>query len=227
MRLLFILISTFISINVLAQDKHVVVKFSPLSLADVFTFPTVQGGIEFGLSKRVSWQNEFGVKYRKGFNEEADTIFLSSGGFKVKTEVRYYQRDVMGALLNRFEGYYFAVNVFYEWDRHNAAIDYYTPFDSTTIRIDNFGVHKTVWVSNFLLGRQISIGNRFMLDVYLGFGIRFRNISATNKEFVYKQDYLIAPIDLTAPGVKYRAESIGGKSAVCNLPFGFRFCYWL
>ena len=53
-----------------------------LSLFDEPSFPTIQGGIEFSLSKKISWYNEAGVKYRK-VEAHISSIELSFDASKV------------------------------------------------------------------------------------------------------------------------------------------------
>ena len=47
---------------------------------DVFSFPTIQGGIECKLSERWSVYGEYGYKYRDGLKISVDTpVFISQG----------------------------------------------------------------------------------------------------------------------------------------------------
>ena len=203
------------------------IKFSPLSLIDEVSFPTMQGAIELSLAKKISWHNEFGVKYRKPFNEKTDTNFLSSRGFKVKTEVRYYFKEASSSDFLRLQGYYLGANVYFLRDIHNAETRYYYQQDSSSIKIDNFGIKKIIWGTNLLVGKQFAVGKTFLIDIYSGSGVRFRDMSEINKEFDYKRDDLIEPKDVTIEGFKYKAESKGGGSVLPNLTLGLRLCYRL
>ncbi len=100
------------SIHCIGQNAKTKLEFCPLCLIDEFSFPTIQAGLEFQLTKKLSLYNEIGIKYRKGYYETADTNFIGSKGFKIKTEVRYY--------ISTPEEYskktYVAVNGFYNKD---------------------------------------------------------------------------------------------------------------
>ena len=72
------------SVSAFSQKQKPEIKFCPLCLVDEFSFPTVQGGIEFYLTEKLSWYNKIGIKYRKGYYETADTNFIGSRGFKIK-----------------------------------------------------------------------------------------------------------------------------------------------
>lgn len=226
MRLTLLLLSISLSLEGLTQDKKMAIKFSPLSSIDFVNFPTLQGGVEFSLSEKMSWYNELGLRYTNGSYEHADTSFISAKGLKAKTELRYYLKGKKETRsLKRLQGYYLAAAIFYVLDHHNASANYYFHNDTAERRADNFGVKKTVWGVNFLVGNQQSFGKNFLIDFYAGLGVRYRKISTTNKEFEDKQDKLIEPIDVTIAGIKNKAESKDGKTVLPNLTFGFRLCY--
>ena len=224
---MLLLSGILISLNGFSQDKKVILKFSPLALVDEVSFPTIQAGIELSMTKRISWYNEFGIKYRKGYYEKTDTVHASPNGFKAKTEVRYYLNFSKASLLKSMEGFYLAANAFYTRDFHNTGIKYYYRQDSSTARIDNFAVKKTVWGINMLTGIQKSIRKKFMIDFYTGLGIRFRTVLATNIEFDYYKDDLIGPYDLTVQGILNQTDTKGGKETLPNLTLGIRLCYKL
>jgi len=61
--------------------------------------PTIQGGVEVKLPHRMSWYTEAGIKYLNIY--KPDTSFIGSGGFKIKTEIRYYllpSKDIVGII---------------------------------------------------------------------------------------------------------------------------------
>lgn len=216
-----------ISTGGFAQNKAVV-KFSPLSVIDDASFPTIQAGIEFNIHKRISWYNELGIKYRKGYYEKTDTISLASKGFKAKTEFRYYWQNKNGAdLAKNPEGNYFAINCFYNRDFHNTEIEYYYLRDTSMNKFDDLGVKKKVWGLNLLVGTQKPISRKVLLDFYTGLGIRFRNVSAINKEFDSERDYLHVPIDVNINGIRDKIDSKAGNTVAPTFTLGVRFCYKL
>jgi hypothetical protein len=56
--------------------QRISIKLPVLTLVDEVSFPTIQSGVEFWLSKKISWYNEAGIKYRKSYYEMADTNFV-------------------------------------------------------------------------------------------------------------------------------------------------------
>ena len=222
--LFFCLMATFSSF---AQDKRPLIKLSPLPLIDIFSFPTIQGGFEFLITRKISWYNEFGIRYMKEY-DKPDTSFVVPSGFKAKTEFRYYLGKSFGPkLTSQLEGFYVAVNFFYIKDVHNTSIRYYYQKDSTVKVGDDFGVRKTIWGGNFLGGYQLAHGKRIMVEMYVGVGVRFRDIITENKEYVYKRDELVRAIDLTVAGFKYDTESRGGQSVAPNFTLGLRVAFKL
>jgi hypothetical protein len=80
---------------------------------------------------------------------------------------------------------------------------------------------------NFLLGKQIPIDERFMIDFYYGLGVRYREMTAVNKEFDDDRDDLIGPVDVTIGGFKSKAESKAGNSVIPHLSLGLRIAFRL
>jgi hypothetical protein len=229
MRRALILVGILICFKGYSQKNNIVLKFCPLALIDDISFPAIQGGIEFSLGKKMSWYNEVGIKYRRGYYEKIDTLFMPSKGFKIKTELRYYLGSNLtkkGAV-EKLSGDYFAVNLFYTRDQHNTAINYHYQKDSSTIQEDNFGVKKTVWGANVLGGSQIMVSKRLMIDVYGGLGIRIRDIITINKEFDYARDGLRGPIDLNIPFIAQKLDAKGGSSLGATITMGVRICFRL
>jgi len=210
-------------LSAFSQNQKPEIKLCPLCLVDEFSFPTIQGGIEFYLTKKLSLYNEIGVKYRKGYYETADTNFIGSKGFKIKSELRYY----IATNEERSKDTYIAVNGFYNKDTHNTEIGYYYKGDSSKSRYDNFGVKKAVIGSNLLIGYEKLIGNRFSYDLYGGIGVRFVDISSVNKEFDKTLDKLQQPMDVTIVGMRDRVDAYEKPDNIFNLTLGIRLCYAL
>ena len=215
-----------LSLNVYSQKENVSLKFCPLCLVDEVSFPTVQSGIEFSFSEKLTWYNEFGFKYRKSYYETADpdTNFIKSAGFKVKTEFRYY---TLPGKRKRFTGEYVAVNAFFIKDDHNTEIDYYYQRDSSLIKSDAFGVEKKVFGINVLYECQKAITNTIAIDFYFGIGARFRNVSAVNREYDSNRDGFKGPIDVNIYASKQMIEAKGGRSMGANITMGLRLCFSL
>ena len=222
MKSFFTCLLLLLSLSAFTQNKRPQIEFCPLCLIDELTFPTIQGGFEFRLTEKFGWYNEIGLKYRKGYYEDADTSFIGSKGFKVKSEIRYYIHTKQPA-----KNAYIAINGFYNNDTHNAAIEYYHNNDSTKSLVDNFGVKKSVAGANLLIGTKKKLGNKFALDLYAGLGVRFVNIAATHKEFDKKSDQLRLPIDVTVAGTRARVDATGKTDNIGNLALGIRLTYSL
>lgn len=226
MKLLLLSCCTLLLFFTNAQNKKAIVKINPLALIDDVSFATIQAGIEIPLAARISWYNEAGIHYRKGYYETADTGFVHSGGYKIKTELRYYfSRFLHGAPDISMKGYYIGINLSFIRDLHNTELEYYFQNDSSKKMVDNLGAKKSVYCSSIILGKQAAIGQHWVLDYYTGIGIRYRDIKTVNKEYLYERDALILPIDVTIAGIRTRNDSKAGKSFTCNFSMGIRLCY--
>ena len=225
MKLIFALLFLItIAIGGWAQEKRFVIKFSPLALIDEISFPTIQGSIEYKLSKNLSWHNEIGIKYRKGYYEGSDTSFINSSGYKVKTELRYYLSEINETLgLNKsFNGFYLGGNIFFNRDCHNSQLGYYQNNDSSTLVIDNFGVKKSSMGMNFIIGLQQTVYKHFLIDLYAGLGFRIRNIDNLKREYDPDRDSIDGPIDVTIQAIRDNIDVTEGISGTVNLTLGFR-----
>jgi hypothetical protein len=227
--ILLILALTFILSKGYSQQEKFIIKFCPLSLVDEVTFPTIQGGLEAWLSKRYSWYNEIGIKYRRGYYESPDTSFLTSYGFKIKTEFRYYFPDKFGFknTNGQMKGFYVGINAFYIRDCHNSWLDYYLNKDNSNLISDSFAVKKNVFGANYVIGVQETIWKNFLIDVYAGVGFRLRIIDNIHREYDPDRDTKEEPVDVTIQGIRDNIDVMEGLSGMINLTFGFRLCYKL
>ena len=206
-----------------AQNKKPVIEFCPTCLIDELSFPTVQAGVEFTLSQRLSLYNEIGIKYRKSEYEDSDSGFVGSKGIKLKTELRYHLFKTKKFLKNA----YVAVNAFYNYRTHNTTVGYYYQKDSLNDRTDGFGVKKSVYGFNFVLGLKRTIWKKFSFNPYAGIGLRFVNIISISKEFDSERDKLQEPIDLTIDGYRRWEDANGKARDNFNFTLGIRLCYQL
>ena len=225
MKFPLVIILTLLTFSSYAQKENILIKFCPLTLIDDNSFPTIQGGVEFKLSKKITWYNEVGVKYRKSYMDNGiDTSFIKSSGFKIKTEIRYYFQNKNKP---SFCGNYFAANIFYTKDNHNNEINYQHYRDTVTLTND-FGVRKKVIGLNLIFGRQKQINKKLLCDFYFGLGIRYRNISTINERYNEATDQsLDQSTDPSLPTMRLNIDAKPGIKIVPNLTFGLRICYRL
>jgi hypothetical protein len=226
-----IIIFIFISLAAFSQSGKITLKFCPLALIDGFSFPAIQGGLEYQLTKRLSLYNEVGIKYRNSyFFEGADTSWVKSSGLKLKTECRYYfnkKSDDKDADFSKKAGRYLGVNLFYMKDWHNTEVYYYKNEDTSLYRTDNIGVKKNIFGLNILAGIQSHFPDvkNILFDVYAGFGIRFSNIDNVHQEYDPDKDEMLHPVDVSVSVVKKLIDTDQGFHTNFNLTCGFRVCY--
>lgn len=209
-------------------DSRLLFKIAPLALIDEIEFPAIQGGLEVSLSKKMSWYNEFGFRYRTALYESDDTNFVARRGYRIKSEVRYYFKDPDSKIAGRLTGYYLAANLFYMKNVDSKHVAYYYHHDTSVFISDDFGMTKKVWGGNFIVGNQMYLGKRFLFECYGGLGLRFRDIVTVGREFDHERDteyrgHYWRFTDLSGG----RPELKDGKSATINISIGVRFAYRL
>jgi len=217
MRILIVIYTLLFSVTGLSQKTSL--KISLLSLVDEPSFPTIQGGIEFRLSKKISWYNEAGIKYRKSYYEMVDTSFVDSRGFKLKSEIRYY-------LKNRY-AIYIGTNGFYTKDFHNTAAGYFYAGDSSDYRVDNFSVRKIVKGLNVVAGKSYKTWGRSNIEIYAGVGMRFVSTENDNIEIDHKKDVVRRTIHPNIHDNRIWVDVQGEKMALPNFSLGVRFSFAL
>jgi len=215
----FLIINCLLLFTLTCTAQRVSIKIPVLAFVDEFSFPTIQSGIEFGISKKISWYNEGGIKYREGYYSMPDTNLIATAGFKLRSEIRYYKATIRN-------GKYVGINGFYTKDSHHSIASYYYSGDSSDERIDNFTVKKIVTGLNLVIGTIYPAGKKISVEIYSGVGIRFISILQNNKEFDLQRDtvYRGSPC-FTIADVAYRKDITGGSSIAPNFSFGMRFSY--
>jgi hypothetical protein len=231
MRFFVLFLCLFFTFSAFAQkdrEPRVLFKLAPLALIDDFSFAAIQGGVEVALSDRMSWFNEFGFRYRNGLIDNGDTSFVKPGGFKIKSELRYYLKD-WNDNAGRLTGYYLAVNLFYLKNTRNAYVGYYNKQDTTKATTsDDFGMTRKVWGGNLIIGKQMALGKRFMFEYYGGLGVRIRNIVTVAREFDaerHREHHAHDASFMDLAGQK--PELKDGKTGTINISLGIRVAYRL
>jgi Protein of unknown function (DUF3575) len=226
MRVLISILFILFFLQTEAQRDSVNVKICPLALIDDISFPTIQAGVEWRFSKNLSWYNEAGIKYRQSFMDAKDSSFIPSKGFKIKTELRYYPFTSRPGI---WKTLYAAGNLFFTRDQHNTKISFRNILDSLLPeQVDVFGVKKTVWGANLVVGIQYPIDKHFLLDGYIGAGFRNRHIETLLKEFNAATNQIESPIDLNIPSIRNENDALKeGRYIIPNFTLGVRICYRL
>src|ERR1700722_20046848 len=199
-----------ISLNSVGQQSRpgkFAVTFCPLAALDGISFPTIQAGLEYKPGRHFSWYNEFGVEYKPGWVDPADTVIPHPHGLKAKVELRYYFRPEE----------YIALNGFMTSDAHNTGVPYYDTLNPAVavLRTSSLGVHKNVLGWNVLWGWKEWLGGRFWIDCYIAVGVRFRYIRTVDDR-LNSHDYIIQSIDPSIPTMKARMDSQNGWSSAPN-----------
>lgn len=183
----------------------------------------IQGGVEYRVSDNLSWYNELGVKCGGNKVNQTDSNFIGSGGFKLKSELRYYlQRE--GRKHFAEPGHYLAANVFFIHDNYNTQIGYSSGTQSDLV--DALGVKKRVLGANILAGWQTPIYKNLLIDVYMGIGIRYRYITTVDETFNPSTDKWTYSVgDNMLSSLVAGIDTKPGGSIMPNFTTGIRLCY--
>jgi hypothetical protein len=198
---------TFIGINLYAQeasshfDKKNALKISP---------------IEFGKA-------EFQATYERYFNERSSSISImpsiilkdsyseSQEGYQIMVQYRFYLSHLRKDEGNSIFGMH---NLGFYAGFYGLALDYSKDYEqgyynNTTMdyEMDQFTRSQTTYEGGALIGLQMDITKRIILDMYVGGGIRRTNLTDTiedNPNYTDNYYYYFDVFDREYNGVKPR-----------------------
>ncbi len=217
---IFFVILFCLSINlVYSQKTNTIFKFSPFALIDDANFPTIQFGVENKLKNKWSVFNELSYKYAGSTQENNDTTFTESSGFKYKCEVRKYLKTT------DMRGLYYGYNFQYIFNKYNTQVSYSPLNNRNTFTGDSFAVMKNVFIPNIIIGTQMLDFKHLILDFYCGVGLRFRNVKTINKEYDKSLHNLRTSVDVTILSLRNNIDTQEGLKTVFNFTTGLRIGY--
>jgi hypothetical protein len=196
-------------------SNTILLKTHLLAPIDLFSFPTIQ----FSLEKR--WKNQFSLAGEVGYQfydlrskclNAKDSMLVHPSGFKVNLEVRRYH-----LIPEISKNTYLALNFYYRRNNYNACYHYFMNNDPKE-HIDFFEVERQQWGIDLTLGLQPVLLKKFVLDMYLGFGIKNRIVKNFNREYNYSP-YDNIPTDNVLFPDRHFSESSGRRF---NLSMGIR-----
>ena len=146
-------------------DNRICIKIAPLALLDIYSGMSPRIGIEYKIKNNLALYNEIGT-YIPNVNS-----MINNYGFLTKNEFKIY--------LNNFKyttGPYLSAELFYKYQSYGT-------YDSIKLMsnkyLKNYNVTKNVTCFTLKTGIFGVFDNGFLLDAFIGFGIRNRNISST------------------------------------------------
>lgn len=197
----FILIHTSVFSQVQIQKKSnnnsLNLKLNTTSLIDNLSFPTIEIAIEKRFAKFYSVQLETGVQLYELSEKVADTSNISTTGYRIRLEGRYYlsrnsSKNVFK--ISTFTGvnFLFRKNTYdtnYTYFRENAIDNnVQPPFINYPTINDNIGVDKSVYGANFLFGLQVFINSKFFVEPVIYLGLINRKIENVDRETPEEKD---------------------------------------
>jgi Protein of unknown function (DUF3575) len=171
-------------------------------------FPSIKVGLEKQVSKNLSVSGEIGYHIINASNQTADTFFLKSRGYSGNIECRYYLKNKK--IAKKPTRKYLAINLFYIDEQYNSSLDYIKIADTSYLSLsnDNFTVDKKKWGVNVIYGKQKQFAKRWIVDAYVGLGLRQKTIVNTNREYDNKKH------EITAIDLQFRYLDLSETSGV-------------
>lgn len=160
------------------STKNFQLYTSPLQSINIFAgcIPTL--GCEYIAFNKIGICGEIGYKLTDFI--KSDSIIVPSFGITGRIELKYYDVAVKK---NRFVRDYLSLEYRYIKNHYNQNITYVIDSSYSTPSSDVFGIKKEINIGNIKYGTLICIGKIMYLDVYSGFGIRYRNIQNVGRSY--------------------------------------------
>lgn len=197
---LFVVLGLLTPCLVKSQDTTLnkcIVKLNVTALINP-AFPAIKMGIEKQFSDNLSISGEIGYQFAHLRNQTADTSFLKPYGYSGNIECRYYLKD--NKIIKKPTRNYLTVNLFYLSEQYNLGIKYTGINDTTYIGgnygdVDNLTVNKQKWGINLIYGEQKQFAKRWIVEAYVGLGLRQKTVVNTHREYD-SEKHLLTGYDL-------------------------------
>lgn len=159
---------------------EVLIYTSPLRSVPYINSGFATLGIETIIKEKVGISIEAGVKYADATGRRSDTSFVASEGFSARAELKLYEN---GLFDSRFKNDYLSIEYRYVSDNYNERYCFYRldDFPEGGSFEDGFGVSKQVHMLTAKYGMLITWGKRFYFDPYIGLGLRYRQMTNTDR----------------------------------------------
>ncbi len=198
-----------------AKFKNIL-KFTPLKLVGLSN-----SSIEFSYERKLSkyFSSEIVCSYLLPNNliEAAQGFDHKTKGFMAAFEEKYYYKNTApyGPYISLEVKY--LKNKYYEVASFEAQESFYNP-QARASYLDTFGINKQTFSINIKWGYQY-IKNRFAIDFYVGFGLRYKDVSHFDRR--RPNDFMELPIDLNA----FYITNKEGKYWTIDMPLNIRIGY--
>jgi hypothetical protein len=182
----------------------------------------VKIGGEKQLSPNLSLSGEMGYAFQIFRNASADTSFVKPLGLSGSIECRYYQK--IKKINRKPSRNYWAANLFVISEQYNSGLNFIEIGDTTfkSGASDVLTVDKRKWGVNVIYGKQINLSKRWVLEGYMGLGIRNKNVINSHREFDDKKHEILGLDLVPLFAMLDLSESSGfNVSTVLGLRIGF------
>lgn len=185
---IFLFACSMASVSATAQSNKKAVKEKWLISLSIGNVPlpgtpiSLQPGIEFFLSRRVSLFNEVSLQTRK--NRNVDSTALNKKYFKYKIELRYYLSTGMKMINPYFAAQFSTANRKFDVDKQDK---YYETFqDDSVYSYTSAKINSPVQTGTLQFGVAIKTVGHFYFDAAIGYGFRLINTTYSSVENLQK-----------------------------------------
>ncbi|MFI5128979.1 MAG: DUF3575 domain-containing protein [Chitinophagales bacterium] len=203
-----------------AQDSKWAISFTPAVVISSDLKYAFQPGIEYSFNDRLSLLTE--VAFIPGGRK--DLSFSNSKYFRIKPELRYHLRESKHGL-RTYVGFQTSYT-YRKWENVNGGCYFDKNMYADSISTYNkASISSPILTSSLQLGTPFSFGNHFVMDIFMGLGMRMIFTKYSNVENATKDGYFMPSCKIfPAPAPAY---SISGTVKRFHCNFGVRFLYRL
>lgn len=147
------------------QSNTIDQKYAMTMSATIFPFKAgIQPGFQIKLGKRFGFMSDLGFAFSARGNNQYDELHF----FKLASELKYYsRRSVNGGYFSFQAGY-----VHRELQANDSGW-YWRKDSSNASGYSSASINSPLLFTAIKLGREMKIGEKFFLDVFIGIGARY------------------------------------------------------
>lgn len=171
-----------------AQSQHWMVTYTPA----IIQCPEWKIGVQPGIGYRFNSRWEAFMECAFPVSQTPDSFTVSNKYIRIKPEVRYFlsssQSDLKG---------YFGIQLLYvtrSWNRTGSG-SYFEgkKLNDSVINFSSAKIHSPVFAASFQTGVVLKCDDHFILDGFMGMGVRVINTRYTHVADPVKSGYLLTP----------------------------------
>jgi len=198
--------------QVVQNSQKLVISFNPSSVLDPRS-PTIRGGLEYKPISQLGLYVDYGHQFEKYSPLRWNRSILNNKYSKFRSEIKYY-------FLEGDRVFFAGLQFLFLNQSYTKLNDYVNTKDDKKMKYEQSNIEKDVLAYSLIIGMQHRLSDRFGVEIYAAYGIRFLNIKHDLQNAVEVEELPFT--EFYTP-----ADQSEGKTSKNHLDLGFKLQYTL